>query len=261
MASGLMKRLRERLARLRVHAAQRLAGPALASLGQERWSAVDDYIAGQLVGADSVSAAALAAGAAAELPPITVSASQGKLLELLVRVHGAQRILELGTLGGYSTIWLARALPAGGRLVTLEASPRFAEVARANIARAGLEETVEVRVGPALETLPQLTAEAAPFDLIFIDADKANYPHYLEWALKLSRPGTLIVADNVIGAGAILDADGSEPWGEEGGVQGVRRFYDLLAAEPRVSATAIQTVGDKGYDGFVLALVTDPPSE
>ena len=256
-----MKRVRERLARLRVRAAQRLAGTALASLGQERWSAVDDYVAARLVGADSVSAAALAAGAAAELPPITVSASQGKLLELLVRVHGAQRILELGTLGGYSTIWMARALPAGGRLVTLEASPRFAEVARANIARAGLAETVEVRVGPALETLPELTADAAPFDLIFIDADKANYPHYLEWSLKLSRPGTLIVADNVIGGGAILDTDGSEPWGEEGGVQGVRRFYDLLAAEPRVSATAIQTVGDKGYDGFVLALVTAAPSE
>jgi predicted O-methyltransferase YrrM len=256
-----MKRVRARLARLRVRAAQRLAGPALASLGQERWSAVDGYVAGRLVGADSVSAAALAAGAAAELPPITVSASQGKLLELLVRVGGAQRILELGTLGGYSTIWMARALPAGGRLVTLEASPRFAEVARANIARAGLAETVEVRVGPALETLPELSAEAAPFDLIFIDADKANYPDYLEWSLKLSRPGTLIVADNVIGGGAILDTDGSEPWGEQGGVRGVRRFYDLLAAEPRVSATAIQTVGDKGYDGFVLALVTAPTEE
>jgi predicted O-methyltransferase YrrM len=255
-----MQRVQERLAGLRLQAARRLAGPALASLGQERWSAVDDYLARQLVGDDSVSAAALAAGAAEQLPPITVSASQGKLLELLVRVHGARRILELGTLGGYSSIWLARALPPGGRLVTLEASPRFAEVARANIARAGLGETVEVRVGPALETLPVLAAEAAPFDMIFIDADKANYPHYLEWSLKLSRPGTLIVADNVIGAGAIVEVDGSEPWGEDGGVRGVRRFYDLLAAEPRVSATAIQTVGDKGYDGFVLALVTAPPA-
>jgi predicted O-methyltransferase YrrM len=261
MASGAMKRPAERLARLRLAAARRLAGPALASLGQERWSAVDEYLAGQLVGADGVSAAALAAGAAAELPAITVSASQGKLLELLVRLHGARRILELGTLGGYSSIWMARALAPGGRLVTLEASPRFAEVARGNIARAGLDQTVEVLVGPALETLPALAAEAVPFDMIFIDADKANYPSYLEWSLKLSRPGTLIVADNVIGAGAILDTDGSEPWGEDGGVQGVRRFYDLLAAEPRVSATAIQTVGDKGYDGFVLALVTAPPAE
>jgi predicted O-methyltransferase YrrM len=261
MARPPMRRLGERLGRLRVQAARRLAGPALASLGQERWSAVDDYLAGHLVGDDSVSAAALAAGAAAELPPITVSATQGKLLELLVRVHGARRILELGTLGGYSSIWLARALPPDGRLVTLEASPRFAEVARGNILRAGLGETVEVRVGPALETLPQLVAEAAPFDMIFIDADKANYPHYLEWSLKLSRPGTLIVADNVIGGGAIVEAGGSEPWGEDGGVQGVRRFYDLLAAEPRLSATAIQTVGDKGYDGFVLALVTAPSAE
>ncbi len=257
-----MKRPAERLARLRLQAARRLAGPALASLGQERWSAVDDYLATQLVGEDSVSAAALAAGAAAQLPPITVSATQGKLLELLARVHGAQRILELGTLGGYSSIWLARALPPGGRLVTLEASPRFAEVARGNIERAGLAETVEVRVGAALETLPQLAAEAGPpFDMIFIDADKANYPLYLEWSLKLSRPGTLIVADNVVGAGAIIDAGGSEPWGEAGGVQGVRRFYGLLGAEPRVSATAIQTVGDKGYDGFVLALVTAPPAD
>ncbi len=261
MARSPMQRLRERIGRLRVQAARRLAGPALASLGQERWSAVDDYLAGQLVGEDSVSAGALAAGAAAGLPPITVSASQGKLLELLVRVQGARRILELGTLGGYSSIWLARALPPDGRLVTLEASPRFAEVARGNIARAGLGEIVEVRVGPALQTLAQLAAEAAPFDMIFIDADKANYPRYLEWSLKLSRPGTLIVADNVIGGGAIAEADGHEPWGEDGGVQGVRRFYDLLAAEPLLSATAIQTVGDKGYDGFVLALVTAPPAE
>jgi predicted O-methyltransferase YrrM len=261
MARPPLQRLGERLARLRVQAARRLAGSALASLGQERWSAVDEYLAGQLVGDDGVSAAALAAGAAAELPPITLSASQGKLLELLVRVHGARRILELGTLGGYSSIWLARALPPDGRLVTLEASSRFAAVARGNLARAGLGETVEVRVGPALETLPQLAAEAAPFDMIFIDADKANYPHYLEWSLKLSRPGTLIVADNVIGGGAIVETNGSEPWGEDGGVQGVRRFYDLLAAEPRLTATAIQTVGEKGYDGFVLALVTAVPAE
>jgi len=160
----------------------------------------------------------------------------------------------LGTLGGYSTIWLARALPAGGRLVTLEANPAFAEVARANIAAAGLAELVELRVGPALETLPELPAEE-PFDLIFLDADKLNYPSYLDWALKLSRPGSLIIADNVIGAGALVEPPERDPWGEEGGVRSVQRLYEQLGAEPRLRATAIQTVGDKGYDGFALALV------
>ncbi len=195
--------------------------------------------------------AALEAAAAAGLPPGEVSATQGKLLELLARVQGARTILELGTLGGYSTIWLARALPSGGRLVTLEADPAYAEVARANFVRAGLAEAVEVRVGPALETLPQLAAEGdGPFDLIFIDADKPSNPEYLEWALALSRPGTLIVADNVVRGGAVLDAGSNDPR-----VQGIRRFTELLAAEPRLSATAVQTVGVKGYDGFVLALV------
>jgi predicted O-methyltransferase YrrM len=251
-----------RLARWRARAAGRLAGSsASASTSHELWSAVDGYISDRLVGEDSVSSAALAASAAAALPPITVSANQGKLLELLVRVHGARRILELGTLGAYSTIWLARALPPDGRLVTLEADPRFAEVARANLADAGLAEVVEVRVGAALETLPEVAAEGARFDLIFIDADKANYAGYLEWALKLSRPGTLIVADNVVRDGAIINADGSDPWHERGAVEGLRRFYDLLAAEPGVSATAIQTVGEKGYDGFAVVLVTAPPSD
>jgi predicted O-methyltransferase YrrM len=180
-----------------------------------------------------------------------VTANQGKLLQLVAQIQGARTILELGTLGGYSTIWLARGLPVGGRLVTLEVDPRYAEVARSNIARAGLVDVVELRVGPALETLRELAAEGGgPFDLIFIDADKASYPAYLPWALELSRRGTLIIADNVVRAGAILDASSDDV-----NVQGVRRFTELLAAEPRVSATAIQTVGAKGYDGFALALV------
>ncbi len=221
-----------------------------------RWSAVDRYITDLLVPEDPALNAAMRDSDAAGLPPIAVTPNQGKLLELLARVQGARTILELGTLGGYSTIWLARALPAGGRLVTLEAEPRYAEVARANIARAGFGEVVELRVGPALETLPQLLAEGtSPFDLVFIDADKANNPGYLEWSLKLSRPGTLIVADNVVRDGAILDPDAYDPALGDEGVQGIRRFYELLAAEPRVSATAIQTVGDKGYDGFALVVV------
>jgi predicted O-methyltransferase YrrM len=223
---------------------------------QELWTAVDRYIGGHLLQEDAVLDAALAASDAAGLPSIAITPNQGKLLELLARIHGARSILELGTLGAYSTIWLARALPAGGRLVTLEANPHYADVARANIANAGLAEIVQLHVGPALQTLPELAAEGAgPFDLIFIDADKENYPGYLEWSLKLSRPGTLIVGDNVVRGGVILDPNASDPRGE-GIVQGVRRFYELLAAEPRVSATAIQTVGAKGHDGFALALVT-----
>ncbi len=225
---------------------------------QELWTAVDRYICDHLLPEDPVLDAALRASDAAGLPPIAITPNQGKLLELLVRIHGARRILELGTLGAYSTIWLARVLPPGGSLVTLEANPGYAEVARENIANAGLAEIVELRVGPALETLPKLAAEGRePFDLIFIDADKQNNPGYLEWSLKLSRPGSLIVADNVVRGGTILDADASDPRLGDGGVQGVRRFYELLAAEPRLSATAIQTVGAKGHDGFALALVTD----
>jgi predicted O-methyltransferase YrrM len=223
---------------------------------QERWSAVDSYIVDHLIGEDPVLEAALKDSIAAGLPPIAVTPAQGKLLELLARLQGARAILELGTLGGYSTIWLARALPTGGRLVTLEADPRHAEVARANIARAGFEEVVELRVGAALETLPELAAEGAgPFDMIFIDADKGNFPGYLEWSLKLSRPGTLIIGDNVVRDGAILEPDADDPSGGNETIKGVRRFYELLAAESRVSATAIQTVCDKGYDGFVLAIV------
>jgi len=219
---------------------------------QEQWTAVDRYLADLLVPSDASLEAALAASAEAGLPPADVSPTQGKLLQLLARLSGARMILELGTLGGYSTIWLARALPAGGRLVTLEADARYAEVARENIRQAGLAGAVELRVGPALETLPLVAADGlGPFDLIFIDADKSGNPEYLRWALELSRPGSLIVADNVVRGGAVLDASSSDP-----SVQGVRRFYELLAGEPRVSATAIQTVGSKGYDGFALALVT-----
>jgi predicted O-methyltransferase YrrM len=223
------------------------------------WTAVDDYIVEWLLPPDPLLDSAVAAAEAAELPPIAVTPNQGKLLELIARIHGAQSILELGTLGGYSTIWLARALPPGGRLVTLEREPRYAEVARANIAHAGLADAVELRVGPALDTLPELHAEGAgPFDLIFIDADKQNYPGYLEWSLKLSRVGTLIIGDNVVRSGAILDPAADDPdFGDGGVAAGVRRFYEMLADEPRVSATAVQTVGAKGHDGFALALVSN----
>jgi predicted O-methyltransferase YrrM len=228
---------------------------------QERWNAVDRYIADHLLTPEETALdAALRASDAAGLPPIAVTPNQGKLLELLARVQDAHTILELGTLGGYSTIWLARALPAGGRLVTLEAEPRYAEVAHANIANAGYGDVVELRVGRALETLPRLAAEGAgPFDLIFIDADKANNPGYFEWSLRLSRPGTLIVTDNVVRDGLILDPDADDPSGGNATIRGVRAFYEMLAAESRVSATAIQTVGAKGYDGFVLALVQEKP--
>jgi predicted O-methyltransferase YrrM len=218
---------------------------------QDRWSAVDDYLCAQLAPADEVLESALRASAAAGLPPISVSPPQGKMLNLLARAQGARRILEIGTLGGYSTIWLARALPPDGHLITLEADTRHAEVARENLALAGLADLTEVRVGRAQETLPHLVAAGAgPFDLVFIDADKAGYPDYLRWSLELARPGTVIVADNVVRDGAVADPANDDPQ-----VRGVRQFIELLAAEPRVSATAIQTVGSKGYDGFVLAVV------
>ena len=217
---------------------------------QEPWAAVDAYVAELLVETDPALEAALKANAAAGLPPHDVSPPQGKLLHLLARIRGARTILELGTLGGYSTIWLARALPAGGRVVAIEADTRYAEVARANIARAGLDALVDLRVGAALEVLRELRG---PFDFIFIDADKRSNPEYLTRALELSRPGTLIVADNVVRSGAVADGASADA-----SVQGVRRFFELLAAEPRVSATAIQTVGAKGWDGFALALVTEP---
>jgi len=219
---------------------------------QDQWNAVDRYINELFVPADPVLDAALQASGQAGLPAHQVAPNQAKLLWLLARILGAQNILEIGTLGGYSTIWMARALPPGGRLITLELDPGYAAVARANIARAGLAGVVEVRVGLALETLPQIAAEGAgPFDLVFIDADKQNNPEYFAWALKLTRCGSLIVTDNVVRDGAVADAASSDP-----SVRGVRRFLELAAAEPRVSGTAIQTVGSKGYDGFAIMLVT-----
>ena len=215
------------------------------------WNAVDQYVNDQLVSTDPALSAALQDSNAAGLPQINVSPSQGKLLQLLAQVRGARSILEIGTLGGYSTIWLARALPRDGRLISLEAEPKHVEVARANIKRAGLADNVEIRCGRALDTLPQLVAEnRGPFDLVFIDADKPGYPDYLEWALKLSRRGSVIIADNVVRDGAVADSASRDP-----GVRGVRRFIEMLAAEPRVSASVIQTVGSKGYDGFAMALV------
>ncbi len=215
------------------------------------WSEVDHYVGGQLIGEDEALDSALRASTEAGLPPIAVSPPQGKLLHLLARSIGARRALEIGTLGGYSTIWMGRALGDGGQLLTLEADPRYAELAGANIARAGLSAVVEIRVGPALETLPLLAAEQPePFDLVFIDADKIHTPDYYEWALRLTHPGSLIIADNVVRDGGIVDFDGEDPGG-----LGARRLHELLAADPRVSATTIQTVGLKGYDGFTLILV------
>ncbi len=220
-------------------------------MSQEQWTAVDRYITELFVPPDPALDAALQSSDAAGLPSINVSPNQGKLLYLLAQVQRARNILEIGTLGAYSTIWLGRALPAGGRLITLEFDPKHAEVARANIARAGLAGVVELRLGRALDTLPQLATEGrGPFDLIFIDADKQGYPDYLAWALKLSRRGSLIIADNVVRKGAVAD-----PASADSNVPGVRRYNQLLAAEPRVSATVIQTVGSKGYDGLAIALV------
>jgi predicted O-methyltransferase YrrM len=226
---------------------------------RELWGAVDDYIAVHLIAEDQTLDGVLAASERAGLPPGAISANQGKLLELLVRMHGARRVLEIGTLGGYSALCLARGLPGDGHLITLEANAQYAEVARGNIATVGLAPTIDVRVGAALQTLAELVAERMdPFDLIFIDADKQNNPGYLEWSLKLSRPGSVIVADNVVRAGAILDPDGSDARLGAGGVQGLRAFYELLAATPGLTSTVIQTVGAKGHDGFALALVTEP---
>jgi predicted O-methyltransferase YrrM len=220
-------------------------------MAAERWTMVDEWLAARVVGDDPALDAAAAANAAAGLPPIDVSPLHGRMLELLARLQGASSILELGTLGGYSTICLARALPPDGRLVSLEANPAYAEVARANVARAGLASLVEVRVGPALETLPGVAADGlGPFDLVFIDADKESTPEYFRRALELTRPGSLIVTDNVVRGGSVAAPDGDER------AAAMRRFVELLAAEPRVSATVIQTVGSKGYDGFALALVT-----
>jgi predicted O-methyltransferase YrrM len=214
------------------------------------WSDVDDYLVGRLLPDDPVLTAALAASDAAGLRAINVTAPQGRFLNLLARILGARRILEVGTLGGYSTIWLARALPADGRLVTLEIDPATAEVARSNLARAGLQDVAEVQVGPAIDLLPGLAGDS-PYDLVFIDADKPSNPDYLQWALRLTRPGSVIVVDNVVRGGAVADDASDDPM-----VLGTRRMMDMVAAEPRLDATALQTVGAKGYDGFLLALVT-----
>jgi len=221
-------------------------------MDKQLWTAVDEYTTGLLMPPDPALEAALAASDAAGLPSISVTPSQGKLLMMLAQLAGASQILEVGTLGGYSSIWLARALKPGGCLVTLEAEPKHAEVARSNIARAGFANAVEVRLGDARASIQQLVAEGrGPFDLFFIDADKKSIPHYLEWSIKLSRRGSLIIIDNVIRDGALIDAES-----KDANVQGVRRMHEMLAADSRLSATTIQTVGSKGYDGFTLALVT-----
>jgi predicted O-methyltransferase YrrM len=220
-------------------------------MSQEQWTAVDEYISDVMVKQDLALSAALQSSTESGLPQINVAPNQGKLLQILAQAAGAQRILEIGTLGGYSTIWLARALGAGGRLISLEADPKHAKVAEANIARAGLSSVVQVRVGKALDTLPTLAAEnPVPFDLIFIDADKENIPAYFDWSLKLSRPGTLIIVDNVVRKGAVVDATSTDP-----SIKGVRKFNERVGSEPRVSATTIQTVGSKGYDGLALVRV------
>lgn len=222
-------------------------------MDQETFSAVDEFIAATLAADDAELSAALEAAEAAGLPQIQVSPPQGRLLALLARLQGARTVLEFGTLGGYSTILLARALAPGGRLITLEADPRYAEVARASIERAGMGEQVEVRVGPALDALPALEEEGAgPFDLVFIDADKANTPNYFAWALDHTRPGSLIIADNVVRDGSLADAESADE-----ATRAQRRLHETLAGEPRVTATTIQTVGSKGYDGFTIALVLD----
>ncbi|MDH6137183.1 putative O-methyltransferase YrrM [Kitasatospora sp. MAA4] len=218
---------------------------------QQQWTAVDEYLNGVLVGEDAVLTAALATSRAAGLPEIAVAPNQGKLLHLLAVTMGARRILEVGALGGYSGIWLGRALPADGRLISLEIDPKHSAVARANLHEAGLEKVAEVRTGRAVDSLAELVDDGAePFDLVFIDADKPSNPDYFRWALKLTRPGSLIVIDNVVRGGAVADAQSTDP-----SVLGVRAMHELIAAEPRVTATAVQTVGLKGYDGFTLVRV------
>jgi predicted O-methyltransferase YrrM len=218
---------------------------------QEVWAAVDEYLGGLLAPNDAALEQALRTSAEASLPPINVSATQGKLLQIMARSIGARNILEIGTLGAYSTIWMARALPAGGKVITLEADAKHADVARKNIAFAGLSEVIELRFGPALETLPTLAAEKLPpFDVVFIDANKSQMPEYFDWALKLTRRGGLIFADNVVRSGKVVDANS-----DNADIQGVRRFLEIASREPRVSATAMQTVGGKSYDGFALLLV------
>ena len=215
------------------------------------WESVDSYLNDVLIQQDTALAEALYASEAAQLPSINVTPAQGKFLHLMAKAIGAQRVLEIGTLGGYSAIWLARALPRGGTMVTIEAEPRHAEIARANIARAGLDHFVDLRIGRALDVLPEIEQQRlGPFDLTFIDADKPNTPAYFAWALRLSRPGSVIIADNVVRDGAIADRSS-----RDASVQGMQRLLASIASEPRVSATVIQTVGAKGYDGFAMAIV------
>src|SRR5213593_3505193 len=220
-------------------------------MSHELWTAVDDYINSIVISPDPALDAASAAAVAAQLPPISVTPAHGKLLHLMARVQGARQILEIGTLAGYSTIWLARAVPPGGRVITLEAKAMHADIARANIARAGLTERVEIRLGAALETLPQLAAEKqGAFDFTFIDADRTNLTEYFDWAVKLSRSGSVIIVDNVVRKGGVIDASS-----EDANIKGVRRFAERLQSDSRVTATMVQTVSAKGYDGFAMALV------
>jgi predicted O-methyltransferase YrrM len=217
---------------------------------QEQWTAVDRYITDHLVASDAALDAALAASAAGGLPAIHVAPNQGKLLHVLARSIGAKRILEVGTLGGYSTIWLARALPPGGKIITLEYEPKHADIARANIERAGLAHLVEIRLGKAIDTLPRIAAEGGgAFDLVFIDADKPGNADYFEWAMRMTRVGGLIIVDNVVREGEVIKAKG------DANAQGARRLFEAMAMEPRVSATAVQTVGSKKWDGFAIAVV------
>jgi len=220
-------------------------------MSQDLWTNVDDYINSITVGTDAALDAAAASAAAAKLPPISVTPAHGKLLHLMVRAQGAKRILEVGTLAGYSTIWLARAVPPAGRVITLEANATHADIARANVERAGLSGRIEIRLGNALDTLPQLAAEKQPpFDFTFIDADRPNLAEYFDWAVRLSHPGSVIVVDNVVRKGGVIDASSDDP-----NIKGVRRFNDRLKDDTRVSATMVQTVSAKGYDGFAMALV------
>jgi len=215
------------------------------------WSQVDEYFASALIAPGDGFDAALDVNRKADLPAIDVTPLQGKFLEILVSATGATRILEIGTLGGYSTLWLARALPEDGVVVTLELEPHHAQIAKQNLEAGGFADRVDLRIGPAAESLAALVQKhAEPFDFIFIDADKASYPDYLQWSLKLSRPGTLIVADNVVRDGKVIDPENSDP-----NIQGIRRFTELVSAEPRLRATALQTVAGKGYDGFIIAVV------
>ena len=224
---------------------------AVTSSEADRWTEVDRFLSDALIAPDDILESALESSRAAGLPSISVSPSQGKLLELLARMLDARSILEIGTLGAYSTIWLARGMQPGGRLITLEADPAHAAVARANIARAGLESMVELRLGSASDTLPRISTERlGPFDLIFIDADKKNIPTYFEWALKLSRPGSLIIVDNVVRDGRVIDSESDDQ-----DIRGIRRFLEMAGTNAAVSATAIQTVGLKGYDGFAIVRV------